>query len=163
MATIGFDHNGFQNCANWHNTAKALKKAADKIRETYLVAYRNLDIGKSVSSAPGGVKIYVDMTKLDIDDLDQYPVAMLLMGYAIENIFRGIIITGMWLEDSKSVDMPNFADLQVPVKGSTDKMGIMKHHLRGLLAAKNMAIDFNDEEKDMRVSKNVSIVNYIYY
>ena len=150
MTTIKFDHNSWQNCANWYNMAEALKKASNKIREAYLEAYRNLNIGKSVSVTPeGNVKIYADITKMDIDDLDQFPIAMLLMGYAIENIFKGIIICGMWLEDPKLVDYANLVDLQVPVKGSDEKMGIIKHELVTLLAAKHMTLNFLDEEKAM--------------
>ncbi len=149
MTTSDFDRNSWQNCANWYHMAMALKKASDKIREAYLVAYRNLNLGKHVSSVPGGIKIDVDMTKLDISDRDQYPVAMLLMGYAMENIFRGTIICEMWLEDPKSVNVTDFVDLKIPVKGSTECMPLMKHGLRRLLAAKAMNVEFDEKETDM--------------
>ena len=159
MTAISFNPSSFQNCANWYNKAKALKKAADMIRETYLVAYRNLDRGKSVRPVPGGVRVIVDMTKLDIDDLDQYPIAMLLMGYAMENIFRGIIITEMWLRDPKSVEVMNFADLQAPSKKSTSGyMPLMKHGLRRLLATDDMNVVFTDEEKDTMDKLDMFIV-----
>jgi hypothetical protein len=158
MATSNFDYNGWQNGANWYNMAKALKKASDKIREAYLVAYRNVDIGKQVHPVPGGFKVNIDTTKLDIDDLDQYPVAMLLMGYAMENIFKGIIVCGMWLEDPKSVDMADFDELDVPVKGSTQTMHLMEHGLRRLLDSKAMMnIKFDDPEKDMMDTLDIFI------
>jgi hypothetical protein len=91
------------------------------------------------------------MTKLDVEDLDQYPIARLLIGYALENIFRGIIITKMWLDDPKSVDIADFEELRVPDKGGAQTMRIMEvgHHLSGLLAARAMTIQFTDAEKDM--------------
>ena len=159
MTAISFNPSSFQNCANWYNKAKALKKAADMIRETYLVAYRNLDRGKCVRPVPGGVRVIVDMTKLDIDDLDQYPIAMLLMGYAMENIFRGIIITEMWLRDPKSVEVMNFADLQAPSKSSTSGyMPLIRHGLRRLLATDDMNVVFTDEEKDTMDKLDMFIV-----
>jgi hypothetical protein len=145
------DHSSWQNCANWYNKAKALKRASDKIREDYLVAYRNMNIGKHVSrDANGTIKVDIDMTKLDIEDLDQYSIAMLLMGYTMENIFRGIIVTAMWLEDPKKVNsVTNFADLAVPVKGGTT-LPILKHNLRRLLNAIGIIdIDFDESEKTM--------------
>ena len=159
MTAISFNHNSFQNCDNWLNRAKALKKAADKILETYLVARRNLDRGNSVRPVPGGVRVIVDMTKLDIDDLDQYPIAMLLMGYAMENIFKGIIITEMWLRDPKSVAVTNFADLQAPSKSSTSGyMPLIRHGLRRLLATDDMNVVFTDEEKDTMDKLDMFIV-----
>jgi len=145
------DHNSWQNCANWYNTAKALKKASDKIREAYLVAYRNVDIGKR-----GRV---IDFNKSEFDDLDQYPIAMLLMGYTMENIFRGIIITKMWLEDPQSVNsVTDFADLLVPVKGGTT-LPIMKHGLQRLINAIGMVdIKFSDDEKKMMDTLDMFII-----
>lgn len=153
---VEFNYSSWQNGTNWYLTAKALKKASDRIREAYLVAYRNLDIGKSVTAVPTGIRIAVDMTKLDIDDLDQYPIAMLLMGYAMENIFRGIIICRMWLDDPESVNIADFSELRIPVWGSAEKMSIMGHHLRGLLASEAMKklefddeLEFDEDEKKM--------------
>lgn len=130
---------------NWYSTAKALKKASDKIREAYLVAYNQVNV--PVRSSFSGTPAKIDGSKLA--DLDQYPIAMLLMGYAMENIFRGIIICDMWLEDPESVSAPNFADLLVPVKGGTT-MPILKHNLRRLIAVKGMTnIKFEEPEKTM--------------
>lgn len=159
MTAISFNHNSFQNCDNWFNRAKALKKAADKILETYLVARRNLDRGNSVRPVPGGVRVIADKTKLDLDDLDQYPIAMLLRGYAMENIFRGIIITEMWLRDPKSVEVTNFADLQAPSKKRTKGyIRLMGHGLRRLLDTDDMNLVFTDEEKDMMDKLDMFIV-----
>ncbi len=67
----------------------------------------------------------------------------------MENIFRGIIICNMWLNDPKSVDVPNFEDLRAPIRGSTDKMILIKHGLRRLLDTEAMTIAFSDDEKAM--------------
>jgi len=142
-----FDFNSWQNGDNWYNTAKALKKAHDKIREAFLVAYHNMDMGKHVSSGSEGIKVDIDMTKVNIDDLDQYPVSMLLLGYTMENLFRGILICDMWLKDPKSITVTDFADLKVPASGTM--LPLMKHGLRRLLAADGMNIMFSEEEKSM--------------
>lgn len=155
---VEFNYNSWQNGTNWYLTARALKKASDRIREAYLVAYRNLNVGKSVTQVPGGIRIAVDMTKLEIDDFDQYPIAMLLMGYAMENIFRGIIICRMWLEDPESVNIVDFSELRIPVRGSAEKMSIMGHHLRGLLASDAMKLEFNEDEKRMMDTLDMFIV-----
>ena len=65
------------------------------------------------------------------DGLGLYPVYMLLAGYALENLFKGIIICGMWLEDHNSIDsIKDFEKLQVLVKGSiTQTMPIKQHDL----------------------------------
>ena len=159
MAANSFDYHSLQNGTNWYNKAKSLKKASDKIREAYLIAYRNLDRGKRVTQVPNGIKIDIDLTTLEIDDLDhQYSIAMLLMGYAMENIFRGIIIVGTWLEDPNSVNTNNFSELQVPIRGSTEKRHLMGHHLKDLLAAKAMTIQFDDSEKKMMDTLDMFIV-----
>jgi hypothetical protein len=145
------DYNSWQNCANWYNKAKALKRASDKIREAYLVAYHNMDTGKQVSrDASGTIKVEIDTTNLDIADLDQYSIAMLLMGYTMENIFRGIVVTAMWLDDPEKVNsITNFADLAVPTKGGTT-LPILKHDLRRLLNAVGIIeIKFDESEKKM--------------
>jgi hypothetical protein len=142
-----FDFNSWLNGANWYNEAKALKRAHDKIREAYLVACRNLDVGKSVRASPGRIEVKVYATALDIDDLDQYPISMLLLGYAMENIFRGILICDKWLKDPESITVTDFADLTVSAHG-TD-LPLMKHGLRRLLAADGMNIRFSEEEKKM--------------
>lgn len=140
-----FDFSSWQNGANWYHEAKALKKAHDKIRETYLVAYNTLNLGKHTDAS--GTVVTVDLTRLHIDDIDQYPISMLLLGYAMENIFRGILICDKWLKDPESITVTDFADLTVPAHG-TD-LPLMRHGLRRLLAADGMNIRFSDEEKKM--------------
>jgi hypothetical protein len=64
---------------NWLYTAKMLKTAADKILIDYLAACERFPVirGGAVSDDP---------------DLDLYCPYMLLMGYALENILKGMII-----------------------------------------------------------------------
>lgn len=64
---------------NWYNTAKALKRASDKIREAYLEAYNQISV--PVRSSFSGTPAKIDGSKLT--DMDQYPIAMMLMGYTI--------------------------------------------------------------------------------
>ncbi len=143
-----FNFAGWQNGTNWANTATTLKKAADKIREAYLVADHRLD--NLWRHAPGGGK-KIDLTEKDFVDIDQYRVFMMLMGYSMENLFRGIIISGIWLNDPESVDaIVDYAKLKVPIKGSTEPtLGLMKHGLQRLLNARDMNIEFSTEEKAM--------------
>ncbi len=140
-----FNCGGWHYGKNWYDKAVTLKNASDKILDAYLEAQDH--ITNRWDSAPDGVP--VEFTKLDLVDLDQYPVFMLLMGYSIENLFRGIVICGMWLENPNSVEVSNFSELRVPVKGSTNTMRLMKHGFRRLLDAKAMNIEFSNEEKDM--------------
>ena len=55
----------------------------------------------------------------------------------------------MWLDNPSSVEVSNFSELRVPVKGNTNTMRLMKHGFRRLLDAKAMNIEFSNEEKDM--------------
>ena len=92
--------------------------------------------------------------------MDQYPIAMMLMGYTIENIFRGIIITKMGLDDpqSKLLNVTNFVELLVPFKDGTTKP-LMMHGLRRLLDTKAlMNIRFDDPEKDMMDTLDMFII-----
>lgn len=138
---------------NWYIAAKALKKASDKIQETYLEAYNHISV--PVRSSLSGTPAKIDGSKLA--DLDQYPIAMMLMGYTMENIFRGIIITEMWLENSKLLNVTDYAELSVPFKDGTN-VPIMKHGLRRLLDTNAMMnIKFDDQEKDMMDSLDMFI------
>jgi hypothetical protein len=140
------DFGQWENGTNWYNEAIALQKAANRIREAYLEAYNHIAV--PVRSGYSGTPGKIDQSK--ISDLDQYPIAMLLMGYAMENIFRGIIICNAWLEDPNSLDdVQNFDAFHVPTKGGTDKMLLTKHGLRRLLDAKAMTIKFSEDEKTM--------------
>lgn len=129
---------------NWYSTANALKKASDKIREAYLQAYNEIRV--PVRSSFGGTPAKIDLSKLS--DTDQYKIAMLLMGYSMENIFRGIIVCTMWLRDPKSVDFPDFGVLSAPSSVKGTDIHLAEHGLRRLTDAADMNITFGPEEKD---------------
>ena len=133
----------WQDGRNWYSTAKALKKASDKAREAYLEAYNKISVPVRLSFC--GTKEKIKFS--DLSDLDQYPIAMLLMGYSMENIFKGIIICSMWLNNPKSVDFQNFDDLNAPSKYNGQGIHLAEHGLRRLTNAKDMNLDFNPEEK----------------
>lgn len=101
-------------------------------------------------AVPGGVEIKVDLTKLDIDDIDQYRVSMLLMGYCLENIFKGIIVVGTWLDCPRCLEVDDFNKLYVPMNGCGPCMHIDSHELRNLLQTKAMKkITLSSEQKKM--------------
>jgi hypothetical protein len=133
----------WRNGARWYYQAFALKRAANKIRETYLVASNDKDI--LISKLCNGESRSSD--KADITDLDQFPIAVLLAGYAVENIVRGIIICGTWLESPELVGMEHLDELYVDPKKGTHKLHLMEHNLRRLLDAKAMTVDFLEDEK----------------
>ncbi|MBN1324149.1 MAG: hypothetical protein JW986_09190 [Methanotrichaceae archaeon] len=139
---------GFQNGTNWFNMATTLKNSADKMREAYLESENHLNT--LIRPAPGG-GFTINLDDKDFIDIDQYRVFMMLMGYSMENLFRGIIITGMWLNDADSVDaIVDYSKLKVPLKGSAEPtLSLMKHGLQRLLTARDMNMKFTDEEKEM--------------
>jgi hypothetical protein len=139
---------------NWYDKAVTLKNASDKILDAYIEACQHL--ATRFDSASDGVP--VEITRLDLVDLDQYPVYVLLMGYSIENLFRGIIICRMWLDNPSSVEVEDFTKLRVPIKGSTKTMPLMKHGFRRLLAAKAVNIEFSNDEKDMMDNLDEAII-----
>ena len=140
-----FNYGGWHYGTNWCDKAVTLKHAADTIREAYSKTQYHLWTRQS--SAPDG--IVADLTESDFTNLDLLPVFMLLMGFSMENILKGIIICGMWLDDPNSVNVPDYDKLRFPVKNSNQTMPIMKHDLKDLLAAKAICINFSYEEKDM--------------
>ena len=143
-----FNFAGWQNGTNWYNMAKTLKNSADMIREAYLEAYTHLNKRIMESLSNGGV---LHTTHEHFFNIDQYPVFMMLMGYSMENIFRGIVICGEWLDDSDSVDaIVDYAAFKAQVRGDmSSKIILNKHGLRRLLDAKHMGIKFSKEEKSM--------------
>jgi hypothetical protein len=148
-----FWHNRWKKGASWLEMANTLIKAA----------YNTRDFGEANTErfiktwAAKGLRQSVrrELTCLP-DGWDLYPVYMLLAGYALENLFKGIIISGMWLDDDNSVDsIDDFENLSAPLKGSTTQtMTIKKHGLIDLLAAKNMSLTFGKEEKEVMQKLN---------
>ena len=107
-----FNYGGWHYGTNWCDKAVTLKHAADEIREAYSKARHHLWARQR--SAPDGIA--VELTESDLINLDLLPVFMLLMGFSLENIIKGIIICGMWLDDPNSINVADYAKLRVPVK-----------------------------------------------
>ncbi len=128
---------------SWLSVANALKTSADNILQDRQGALNALS--KDVDE--DGFWSNADLFFSVLSRLHQFPIYMLLMGYAIENIFKGIIICRMYLDDPRHFDVDNFNDIVVPVKGSTQTMSINKHGLCNLLSARAMGLCFSPNEK----------------
>jgi len=126
-----------------------MKEAADMFREAYLKGYNHVDRLVKDSFRRGEV-LYTTAGE-DFVDIDKYSVFMMLMGYSMENLFRGIIICGEWLEDPDSIDeIVNYNEFKAHIKGSGEaNLILMSHGLRRLLGARHMSITFTEEEKNM--------------
>jgi hypothetical protein len=79
--------------------------------------------------------------------MQMFPVYMLLAGYSIENLFKGIIICKTWLDDPDVLNVDDFEDIRVPTKGNGLPMSLKTHNLRELLEARAMTLSFEDNKK----------------
>jgi hypothetical protein len=127
----------------WSEEASILKRAADKIRTACVDARRHW-VEEIEQSEP---RLPVVVLKRKGTDMELYPIYMLLAGYALENAFKGIIVCGTWLYNSKCIRVNNFDDLRVPQKHSIKCKSINNHGLTKLLNAKAMTLTFDPEEK----------------
>lgn len=149
MYVTNFNFTGWQNGTVWFNRAITLKEAADMVREAYLKGYNHVD--RLVKDSVRSREVLHVTAGRDFRDIDKYSVFMMLMGYSMENLFRGIIICGEWLEDPDSIDaIVNYNEFKAHTKGSEEaNLSLMSHGLRRLLGARHMNITFTDEEKSM--------------
>jgi hypothetical protein len=127
----------------WSEEASILKRAADKIRAACVDVRRRWE-EKIEQSEPCPQVVTLERKGTD---LELYPVYMLLAGYALENAFKGIIVCGTWLYNTKCIRVNNFKDLRVPKKDSIACMPINNHGLSNLLQVKAMTLSFDPEEK----------------
>ena len=135
-------HDSWQSGSEWLSTAKVLKTAADKILKDYLAAYQRYD--SQVRIALNGTPVDLAPSLHD-PDLTLWPVYKLLMGYALENLLKGIIISKGLLEYPRCFEVDDFSQLHVPRKNHIQCMRIDKH-LGHLLSAR--AIDMFDNEEE---------------
>jgi len=106
-------YNRWKQGFSWLEVANTLIKAAYNTRDFAIADVNNFN--PELTRIPDGWYLYL--------------VYMLLAGYAMENLFKGIIICGMWLDDANSVDVfGDFEKLQFPVKGSTTQTMPIKQH-----------------------------------
>ena len=79
-----------------------------------------------------------------------FPTYMLLMGYALENIIKGIIICQMSLNDPDSIKKKNVSDLKFKLKDEKGERGIQTHKfVDELLKAEVVNITPSDPEKNL--------------
>lgn len=100
--------------------------------------YANLSNGRKVLTGfPNGWNLYA--------------VYMHMAGLAIENLFKGIIISEMWLDNTDYIDrIDDFEKLSAPLKGSMKQMmRLGKHGLTDLFAAEYLNLTYKDEEIDI--------------
>jgi hypothetical protein len=140
---------------SWFEMANTLKTGAYNTHDVFLVAVQRFlkDFWENAEVKKEGdtLQIKGDLSLTPPDpEMDMYRVYMGQAGSAIENLLKGIIICGMWLDKPESIDgVDDFKMLSFPVKGSDQTMTIKKHDLIALLSAKNMSLTFSDEEKEI--------------
>jgi hypothetical protein len=148
-------YNRWKDGFSWLDMANTLRISGLTLRDDFLAAQQrflqNIWDAASVSREGQTIKIRSTRDILSYRDpkMDLYRAYMSQNGYAIENLFKGIIICGMWLSNPQSIDsVVDFKTLRVPVRGSaTQKMPLKTHDLNDLLAAKDMTLTFSNEER----------------
>lgn len=135
-------HNTWINGQYWEKEASVLKAAADRILDAWLKA---CEIYTSYHFKNINDSIYI----LCEDEIQMFPTYMLLMGYALENIIKGIIITKMSLSDPDSIKTKNFGELKFCLKNGTNRDIKTHHFTKDLLEAKVIDILSSDREKEL--------------
>jgi hypothetical protein len=152
-------YNRWKDGFEWLTMAETLRATANNIRGTFLAAeqrfFQDIYENAEIKIDEDTIHIKRNFAPVPPDpEMDMYRVYMGQAGYAIENLLKGIIISGMWLDDPKSIDdVDDFRNLSFPLKKSTDKPKSMKTHdiVNNLLDAKNLNLTFEpEEEKVMR-------------
>ena len=140
---IDKDHDHYksywQSGMYWMIKAQTLKVAADKIFIVWQDACQR----------------YPKMDGMDLDlvgniysEIQLFPVYMLLMGYAFENLVKGIIICEMRRIDPDLLDKPNLGKLDLPWKDG-GSCPITKHEFEFLFKTKYW--NFNLLDKEIRL------------
>jgi hypothetical protein len=148
-------YNRWKDGFSWLDMAGTLKTGADMIHEEFLKAnqsfLQNFWSKSEVKREGDTIKVDCKANFLSLGDskMGLYPMYMSQAGYALENLFKGIIITGMWLTNPCSIDdVDNFLTLKFPVKGSTTQtMPAKTHELNTLLGASDMCLRFKKEDR----------------
>ena len=129
----------------WEEEAYILEAAANRILDAWQKA---CELHKSGHFDGKSIDDYRYL--LCHNEIQMFPTYMLLMGYALENIIKGIIICQLSLNDPASVTKTNFSNLEFNLKDGKGKRGIQTHKfLDELLKAEAINITPSDPEKDL--------------
>lgn len=153
-------YNRWKEGFSWLDMANTLKTSADTIHEELLAAdqrfIQNIWKNSEVKQDEEGIKVRTkgDILSYGDSEMGLYPMYMSQVGYALENLFKGIIICGMWLDNPKSIDgLNDFQALFFPIKGNTTQrpITIKTHDLIALLTAKDISLKFGEEKKKVLI------------
>jgi len=132
----------WQSGMYWMIEAQTLKVAADKIFDVWHDACQRF---KDLKEEDG--HLVTDIYYLTINaEMQLFPVYMLLMGYAFENLVKGIIICEMRRKDPDSIDKTNLGDLRLPWKDGIGSCEIGIHGFKKLFKTIYWNINFLDKE-----------------
>jgi hypothetical protein len=124
---------------NWLYEAVGLKTAADNILTDYLTADE-----RCYTLLSRDITEYSRALDDDIN-LRLHPVYLLLAGYALENIFKGIIICRAYLKNPQSIDKKNFGETNLAHHGLIGFVDGTKF----LGETIDLGLKFNDEEREV--------------
>lgn len=151
-------YNRWKEGFSWLEMANTLKASADTMHKEFLAANQRFlqkfwnDSDVKLSEDRIEVKSKGDFLSYGDSEMGFYPVYMSQSGYALENLFKGIIICRMWLNDPKSIDeVSDFKALSAPIKGSTKPMAINTHDLIPLLTAANIGSQFSKRDRKVLI------------
>jgi hypothetical protein len=144
----------WQDGSSWLYMAMRLKLAVDKILEVYKEGISE-EPSSSIHPSSEAIELILKMS--------QDPIYMLLMGYAIENAIKGIIVCGMQLDKSEGLNKANFEDVMTPLKDGCTEVQVAQHGLTYLIQSKYVNIDFTEsEKKEMENLKDYVVWNGRY-
>jgi len=130
---------------SWLSTAKMLKLAADNLLVDYQAAYEQLT---EISTGAINHGTVVDLNRLP-PNLELYCSYALLMGYAIENLIKGIIVCDAGITDPNFGGVVNFEDFRAVNRDDGRPWRIDTHGFLKLLKATAIRDDFfTDVEKE---------------
>ncbi len=134
----------WQRGGSWLSAAEMLKRSADNLLVDYQAAYQQLDEQRSRAIAHGTI---LDLETLP-PDLDLYCPYMLLMGYAVENLIKGIIVCGTGITDPNFDGKIDFGDFRAINRDNGGPWSIDKHGFLTLFKATIIREDlFTEDEK----------------
>jgi hypothetical protein len=137
----------------WEFEAITLEVAAEKILDAWQKACEFY-----LYDRYNGMPIN-DRSTLATWEIQLFPVYKLLMGYALENIIKGIIICQMSLNDPDSIKKENLEDIKFKLKGSEQPCKITVHGLaNNLLNAEVVNIVVLDKEKPLLKDLDACII-----